>query len=94
MVAAATMCDVMCGVLNRSVLLSGVPCAPFYRLRESRGYRWEKEEKPEAKEVLQRCRVFLFLYAGPADMAGAARDSSMLGICPLILIGPCWASVR
>ena len=24
---------------------SGVPCPPFYRLRGSRGYRWEKEEK-------------------------------------------------
>ena len=41
--------------------LSGVPCLPIYRPRESRDYRWEKEEKPEAKKVLQRCRVFLFL---------------------------------
>ena len=71
------MCDVMCGVLNRS--LSGVPYHPFYRLRESRDYRWEKEEKLEAKEVLQSYRVLFFLYASPADMAGGARASAGLG---------------
>ena len=48
----------------------------------------EKKEKPEAKEVLQGCRVFLFLYAGPADMADGGRDSPTLGACPLTLIGP------
>ena len=57
-------------------------------------YEWEKEEKPEAKKILQRCRVFLFLCAGSVDMAGGARDSPTLGACPLILIGPHWASVR
>ena len=41
--------------------LSGVPCLPFYRSRGSRDYKWEKEGEPEAKKVLQRCRVFLFL---------------------------------
>ena len=59
--------------------LSGVPCFSFYRPRESLGYIWEKREKREAKEVFQGRRVFLFLCAGPADMAGGDRDSSMLG---------------
>ena len=74
--------------------LSGVPCFPFYRPKESRDYRWEKRGKREANEVLQERRVFLFLCAGPADMAGSARDRSTLGACPLILIGPRWAPVR
>ena len=65
------LCDVM--------PLSGVPCFPFYRPRESMDYRWEKREKREAKEVFQGRRVFLFLCAGPTDMAGSDRDSSMLG---------------
>ena len=41
--------------------LSGVSCLPFYRPRGSRDCRWEKEEKLEAKKVLRRCRVCLFL---------------------------------
>ena len=41
--------------------LSGVPYPPFYRPRESRDYRWEKEEKLEAEKVFQMCRDFLFL---------------------------------
>ena len=65
-----------------------MPCRPFYRPRESRDYRWEKEEKLEAKEVLQRYRVFLFLYANLADTAGGARDSPTLGAHPLILSCP------
>ena len=67
--------------------LSGVSCLSFYRPRGSRNYRWEKEEKLEAKKVLRRCRVFLFLCT--ADTADGGRDSSMLGVCPLIVIGPC-----
>ena len=43
------LCDAWCVLLIGP--LSGVPCLPFYRLRESRDYRWEKEEKPEAKNV-------------------------------------------
>ena len=53
------LCDVWCVELIHP--FSGVPYLPFYRSRESRDYRWEKEEKPEAKKVLQRCWVFLFL---------------------------------
>ena len=37
--------------------------------------------------VLQRCRVFLFLYAGPTGMAGGARDNSTPGSYSLILMG-------
>ena len=51
-------------------------------------YRWEKEQKPETKEVLQRYRVFLFLCVSPGDMAGDARDSPMLGARLLILSCP------
>ena len=65
-----------------------MPCLSFYRPRGSRDYRWEKEEKPKAKEVLQRYRVFFFLCASPIDMAGGARDSPMLGARPLILSFP------
>ena len=56
---SCVLCGAWCVELIRP--LSGVPCLPFYRSRGSRGYRWEKEEKIEAKKVLQRCRVFLFL---------------------------------
>ena len=56
---SCVLCDAWC------VLLIGpsseVPYLPFYRPRGSMDYRWEKEEKPEANAVLQRCRVFLFL---------------------------------
>ena len=65
--------------------LSGVPCLPFYGPRGSRDYKWEKGEQPEAKKVLRRCRVFLSLRASPADMADGARDSFMLGVCPLMM---------
>ena len=82
---SCVLCDVWCVLLIGP--LSGVPCLPFYRPRGSRDYRWEKEEKPEAKEVIQRCRVFLFLYAGPVDMADGGRDSPMLGAYLLILTG-------
>ena len=51
------LCDAWCVLLIGR--LSGAPCLPFYRPRGSRDYRWEKEEKPEANEVLQRCQVFL-----------------------------------
>ena len=53
------LCDAWC-VLSIGPL-SGVPCLPFYRPRGSMDYRWEKEEKLEAKKVLRGCRVFLFL---------------------------------
>ena len=53
------LCDAWCVESIRP--FSGVPFPPFYRSRGSRDYRWEKEEKPEPKEVLQRCWVFLFL---------------------------------
>ena len=45
---------VLCGVwcVESICLLSGVPCLPFYRSRGSKNYRWEKEEKTEAKKVL------------------------------------------
>ena len=46
------------------------------------------EKKREAKEVLQGCRNFLFLCAGPADMAGDDRDSLMSGACLLTMTGP------
>ena len=42
---------VVCGV-ESICLLSGVPCAPFYRPRGSKDYRWEKEEKLEVEKVL------------------------------------------
>ena len=53
---------VLCVENDRSKVgpLSGVPCPPFYRPRESRGYRWEKEEKPKVETILRRRRVFLF----------------------------------
>ena len=52
------------------------------------GYRWEKKGKQEANEVLQGRRNFLFLRAGPADMAGGARDSLTLGAYLLTMTGP------
>ena len=55
---SCVLCDAWCVLLIPP--LSGVCCLPFYRPRGSRDYRWEKEEKLEAKKVLQRCRVFLF----------------------------------
>ena len=63
----------------------GVPCLPFYRSRESRGYKWEKEEKPEAKKVLRRCWVFLFLLASPAEMADGTRDSTFVDLDRAVL---------
>ena len=56
---SCVLCDAWCVLLIPPS--SGVPCLPFYRPRGSRDYRWEKEEKPGAKKVLLRCRVFLFL---------------------------------
>ena len=54
------LCDAWCVEFIRH--LSGVPCPPFYRSRGSRGYKkWDKEEDPEAKEFLQRCRVSFVL---------------------------------
>ena len=47
---SSVLCDALCVGLIRP--LSGVPCPPFYRPRGSKGYRWEKEEKPEAEKVL------------------------------------------
>ena len=52
------------------------------------GYRWEKKGKREANEVLLGRRNFLFLRAGPADMAGDDRDSPTPGACPLTMTGP------
>ena len=46
---SCVLCDALC--VEFFCPLSGVPCLPFYRLRGSRDYRWEKEEKPEAKKV-------------------------------------------
>ena len=40
--SAMMWCDVRCHEL---MPLSGVPCFPFYRPRESSGYRWEKKGK-------------------------------------------------
>ena len=60
LVLSCMLCDVWC-VLLIGRPLSGVSYLPFYRPRGSRDYRWEKKEKLEAKEVLQRCWVFLFL---------------------------------
>ena len=87
MLLSCVLCDAWCVLFIRP--LSGVPCLPFYRPRGRRDYRWKKEEKPEVKKVLRRCQVFFFLCASPAVMADDARDCSMLGACPLILIGPC-----
>ena len=56
---SCVLCSVWCVELIRP--LSGVLCPSFYRSRESRDYRWKKEEKTEEKKVLRRCRVFLFL---------------------------------
>ena len=53
------LCDAWCVLFFHP--LSGVLCLSFYRPRGSRDYRWEKEEKSEAKKVLRRCRIFLFL---------------------------------
>ena len=53
------LCEAWC-VLSIGPL-SEVPCLPFYRPRGTRDYRWEKGEKPEAKKVLRRCWVILFL---------------------------------
>ena len=69
------MCYVMRDVLNRSVPLVGCPAFPFIDQGGAEIAEWEKEEKPEAKEALRRCRVFPFLWASPADMADGARDS-------------------
>ena len=55
---SCVLCDAWC-VLSIPPF-SGVPCLPFYRPRGSRDYKWDKEE-PEAKKVLRRCRIFLFL---------------------------------
>ena len=56
---SCVLCGAWCVELIRP--LSGVLCPSFYRSRESRDYRWKKEEKTEEKKVLRRCRVFLFL---------------------------------
>ena len=56
---SCALCGAWCVGLIRP--LSGVSYIPFYRSRGSKGYRWEKEEEPEAKKVLRRCWVFLFL---------------------------------
>ena len=45
------LCDAWCVLLIHP--FSGVSCLSFYRPRGIRDYRWEKEEKPEAKEVLK-----------------------------------------
>ena len=78
----------MRGVLNR--YLSGVPCraVPFIGQERAGIIDGIKKKKPEAKEVLQRYRVFLFLCSSPADMADGARDSPTLGAHPLILSCP------
>ena len=40
---------------------SEVPCPPFYRSRGAGITDGRKRKKLEAKKVLQRCRIFLFL---------------------------------
>ena len=60
---SCVLCDAWC------VLLIGpsseVPYLPFYRPRGSMDYRWEKEEKPEAKKVLRRCQGLPFPLSQP-----------------------------
>ena len=50
MLHSCLLCDALC--VEFIGPLSGVPCLPFYRSWGSRGYRWEEEEKPDAKKVL------------------------------------------
>ena len=59
---SCVLCGAWCVEFIRESIrpLSGVSCLPFYRPRGSRDYKWDKEE-PEAKKVLRRCRVLLFL---------------------------------
>ena len=51
--------------------------------RKTRGKRWSFKDVGSSFSSVQA-----------ADMAGGARDSSMLGACPLILIGPCSGFVK
>ena len=57
---SCVLCDAWCVELIRP--LSGVPCPPFYRSKGSRDLQTgERKKKPEAKKVLRRRRVFIFL---------------------------------
>ena len=67
---------------------SGEPCPPFYRLRGSRGYRWEKEENTKGIE-------------GPSKDSGLPFSQRMSCItwqtvsevlCSLIFVGHALAS--
>ena len=67
-------CLAMSCLSKRSVPLVGCPALPFIDQGGSRGYRWEKEEKPKVEKVLRGSRVFLFLCTYPANMADPVRD--------------------
>ena len=67
----------------------GCPTFPFIGQERARITDGRKEKKPEAKEVRQGRWVFLYLCAGPADMADDDRDCPLLGAYLLILIGLC-----
>ena len=70
-------------LVSRVVLLCldlafhGVPRFPFYRRRESAGYRGGKGEEPEREEGFQGCRVLLLRHVGPTDPVDVNRDGSM-----------------
>ena len=59
---------------EKSVPLVGCPALPFIDQGGSRGYRWEKEEKPKVEKVLRGSRVFLFPFACLANMSDHVRD--------------------
>ena len=47
--SAMMRCDARCG---EPMPLSGTPCFPFYRPRESTDYKWEKIRERGAEEIL------------------------------------------
>ena len=59
----------------------GAPFFPFYRRRETVGYRGEKGEEQEREEGFQDRRVLLLLHAGPVDPVDVNRDGSTSQPC-------------
>ena len=91
---ATQLCDVMCGVLNRSVSVVGCPAFPFIDQGEAGIIDGRKMKNQRQRRSFKDAGSSFSSERGPADTADRARDSSTLSGRALILIGTCWASVH
>ena len=65
----------------------GRPASPFIDEWEEQVTE-RKREKSQGEEGLQDHRVFLLLYAGPANTADGDSDGSTLGACSPLMPRP------